>query len=817
MPDNSQESLTNWGVGHATPRLKRVSMLTRLALALEHLSAAFWPLPVLLLFFFTLVFFDLLPRLPGWLHVAFLVSVLAACAGLAWRGLKHWRQPTYQEARRRLEVENDLRHRPLVNMDDRLASGRGNKVSETLWRQHRQKQLAALGQLRAPLPRPVLARFDPWAMRGLAILVFVVSLTFGYGDWRERVARAFQPQFGALDRASLKFDAWISPPAYTALPPIFLTAEEQETVEVVEGSSLLAQVQGAEKAELLVDERVISFERFAQSALKVEQILTSANTLGVEADGESIGNWAVSMIADMSPTAVFTAPPRKSERLSLRIDYEARDDFGLESLTAEINRIVGAGNSPLELEIFLPRTGAQEAAGASFHDLTAHPWAGLAVEVRLVARDALGQEGTNDPARIVLPERFFEHPVARAIIELRKQLTIEPDKRAPVASRLEELAARPEHYRHDTLVALALYVAAGRLIRDTGMNSVPEVQEILWDTALRIEEGELGIAERDLRQIQEALLEALAQGADDSEIERLMDELQQALENFLQALAEQMMSQAQQGGPPPDLGQDGQLIDSDQLREMIEKARELAKSGARDAAQELLAQLQNILENLRAQPLAEGMEGEFNDAHRLMSQMEDMLNQQQDLLDRSFERSQRTSPSEGESDQPSPENQLDAQEQEALRKQLGEMMRQLGDMLGDIPQSLGRAEQDMRSARDALNRNRPGQAVQPQARSLDQLQQGMRSMAESFLQMFDNLQERGSGNLANRPGRGSGPDPLGRESGMGRKEATQGVDIPDEAELQRSREILDELRRRRGERFRPPVEIDYIDRLLRRF
>ncbi len=231
----------------------------------------------------------------------------------------------------------------------------------------------------------------------------------------------------------------------------------------------------------------------------------------------------------------------------------------------------------------------------------------------------------------------------------------------------------------------------------------------------------------------------------------------------------------------------------------------------------MLAQLQNILENLRAQPFAEGMDGEFNDAHRMMGQMEDMLSQQQDLLDRSFERSKRTSPGEGEQGQVGQDNRMDAESQEDLRKQLGELMRQLGEMLGDIPQSLGRAEQEMRSARDALNRNSPGQAVQPQARSLDQLQQGMRSMAESFLQMFDNLQERGSGNLANRPGQGSGPDPLGRETGMGRREATQGVEIPDQGELQRSREILDELRRRRGERFRPQIEIDYIDRLLRRF
>ena len=43
------------------------------------------------------------------------------------------------------------------------------------------------------------------------------------------------------------------------------------------------------------------------------------------------------------------------------------------------------------------------------------------------------------------------------------------------------------------------------------------------------------------------------------------------------------------------------------------------------------------------------------------------------------------------------------------------------------------------------------------------------------------------------------------------------VKIPDENILQKSRQILDELRRRAGERSRPSIELDYIDRLLKRF
>ncbi|MGE3782448.1 MAG: DUF4175 family protein, partial [Alphaproteobacteria bacterium] len=60
-------------------------------------------------------------------------------------------------------------------------------------------------------------------------------------------------------------------------------------------------------------------------------------------------------------------------------------------------------------------------------------------------------------------------------------------------------------------------------------------------------------------------------------------------------------------------------------------------------------------------------------------------------------------------------------------------------------------------------------------------------------------------------------DPLGRPVSNSGTYDRGDVKIPDENILQKSRRILDELRRRAGERTRPEIELDYIDRLLRRF
>ena len=61
-------------------------------------------------------------------------------------------------------------------------------------------------------------------------------------------------------------------------------------------------------------------------------------------------------------------------------------------------------------------------------------------------------------------------------------------------------------------------------------------------------------------------------------------------------------------------------------------------------------------------------------------------------------------------------------------------------------------------------------------------------------------------------------DPFGRQLEEGNSgTATGDVKIPGAKELKRAREILDELRRRAGDLWRPDLELEYIERLLKRF
>ncbi len=806
----------------STPQPRRLSALVglaRVALVWERVWPAVWPAVGIAGLFISLALFDVLPVLPGWLHSLALAAFGVAVAATLVLAVRRLRWPSRQQARRRLEQDSGLSHRPLTMLEDAPATGTGDEESMRLWALHRDRVRAQIARLRLRLPRAGLAGVDPMALRAALGLVLVIALVAGRGDWSDRLGRALLPEiavFAATPPASL--DIWINPPTYTGLPPVFLgvDASQQESLTIATGSTVLAQVQGGRGIPaLLIGESQTDFSNVAADAYKVSTEVTSGDRLAVVQNEATLAEWPLILLPDNAPSIEFLAPPARSERAALRLDYSAQDDYGLASVIARIQRLDDASVAPLDIELALPGTDLKQADGTSYNDLTPHPWAGLAVTIQLVAEDGIGQSGTSEAVRTVLPERIFNHPTARALVELRKQLTLNPKGRLPVARALSDIYAQPSHYFDDVVVALALRSAERRLIYDATPEAVAQVQQLLWDTALRIEEGDLAIAERDLREVQKALMEALARGAEDAEIERLMDELQQALDRFLEALAEQMRDQLAAGAEPQPLSPDTQILPSDELQRMIEQAREMARSGARDAARDMLSRLQNMLENLRASPFSPSLDDNGRNAFQMLQDMESLMRDQQELLDRSYQRSLKRGPGDENRPSDSQQNGDDAQAQDRLRRQLGEMMRRLGGALGEIPRPLGRAEQSMRDARDALQGGRAGDAVPPQTRAMDQLQQGLQSMAEQFMEQMGQAAERNSGQLGVRPG--TGQDPLGRRPGSSGIEALEGVEIPDRMELRRAREILDELRRRRGDRGRPTLELDYIDRLLRQF
>ena len=143
---------------------------------------------------------------------------------------------------------------------------------------------------------------------------------------------------------------------------------------------------------------------------------------------------------------------------------------------------------------------AKDIKRVSFEDLTSSPWAGLSVQIQLTATDAAGRVGASDPVDFILPERAFFNPLARALIEERKKLLLMPDDettRNETANVMAGLAvSRLADFHGDFVILMALRAGAVRLILDRSLAATQSVISLLWQTAVRIEDGSKGLAEQ---------------------------------------------------------------------------------------------------------------------------------------------------------------------------------------------------------------------------------------------------------------------------------------------------------------------------------
>lgn len=780
----------------------------RAVLLWEELWPALWPPLGLLGLYAALALFGVTAVMPFWLHLVVLAALVTALLWSGWRGLRRLHLPDRRAAMRRIEASSGLPHQPFAALEDRLAVGTEDPGAARLWVLHREQALAALARLRAPWPRPGMARRDPLALRHALLLVLIVALVAAGPDWRARLGDALRLDWPEAAAMPVRLEGWITPPGYTGVAPVYLVAETTATepVSVPAGSVLTLRLHGGSSPPHLRREgsggrTELPFARAEAGNFALDHELAENQHVEVVQDGRVLAAWQVVALADAPPVVGFSAPPRTTETLALQLPFAASDDYGVAAVRLEMRRREGADGVE-SLALGLPQAGAREVETIAYRDLTAHRWAGLPVTLVLVAEDGIGQRGSGAPLQMVLPERRFSHPVAQAIIATRKRLA-ETGATESAARALRALIRRPEAYDGDVVVHLGLHIASQRLLA-LGRQPVPgEMFALLWDLALRLEEdGLLALAQQELRQAQEALQQALAQGAKPAEIDRLMAEVERALAGFMSALAEQAMREALKNGlPPPD--PNATVVSRDQIQDLLERAQELMRMGEQAAAQQLLAQLQHMLENIRMGLRPTPADSAEQAMRNALQELSEIMGEQQKLTDQTV-RGQR------QSDQAANSN--GARLQEGVRRDLGEVMRRLGEEAGGIPNALGGAERAMHGARDALAENQMGHALSLQQKALDQLQAGAQEIVGQL-----RARQRARNGIGRFGPPEEGRDPLGRPLPTSGPDYGERNQVPDEIDAQRARRILEELQRRAADRRRPAEELDYIERLLRRF
>jgi uncharacterized protein (TIGR02302 family) len=652
---------------------------------------------------------------------------------------------------------------------------------------------------------------------------------------------------------NFRLDAWVSPPTYTLKPPVILPGirpgEVQQAmpgaIAVPAGSVLVVRASGNVNLDVAVSGGLAPTNLNASPQLPpgaeerrfVIKESGAANVRGVV--GHDIA-WAFNAVPDRAPTIELTKDPEPQARGALQVTYKVDDDYGVVDAHAKFELkppSTAAKEAPRPLygppdtALLLAQQRMRSGVSQTIKDFSDHPWAGADVTMTLVARDEAGNEGHSQPFELRLPQRMFVKPLAKALIEQRRVLALNADARDRVSIALDALTIAPERFIPESAVFLGLRAIYWNLAQAKSDDDLREVVARLWSMATQIEDGNVSDAELALRQAQEALREALERGASDEEIKRLTEQLRAALDKFLQALAEEIRKHpemARRADP------NGHYLRSQDLKNMIDRLEQMARSGSKDAAKQLLDQLQQMLENLQMARPGQGMDGDMDDD--MMSMLDDlgkMLRDQQQLRDRTFkqgqdQRRQQRGQRGQQGDQGDQDKQMGdlRQNQQALRDQLKKLLEEMkrrglnpgqqGDQGNDLDE-LGRAGDAMGEAEGALGEGNADSAVDAQGRAIESMRRGAQALAQA-------LQQQG---FAFGPGPGGQPgrgqqranqetDPLGRPMRHnGRDYGDESVKVPGEIDVQRARRILEELRRRFADPMRPQLELDYIERLLK--
>ncbi len=853
----------------ALRRLAVPLALTRAGMVAERLTRAFWPFATVVLIAVAAVAFNIHESIRAealWLGGA---VVLGICLWTFVRGAMRFAWPARDEALERLD--DTLPGRPIAALADTQAIGSGDTASEAVWRAHVARMADRAAKAHAVEPDLNLATRDPFALRYVALTAFVIALLFG-SLWRvATVSDAVTLGPNAALASGPAWEGWVEPPVHTGMPTLYLNDISDGTLTVPANSRIAIRLYG-EIGALSVRESVSGNAAPEDPSAPVQEFdVTRNGTIGVEGTGGR--EWSVTVTPDLPPTIVASGELERTANGEMKQPFSAADDYGVMAGRAEIaldlenvDRRYGLAAEPepretlvldLPMTIRGDRTAFEEVL---IEDLSKHPWANLPVRLTLIAEDAAGQTGSAEPLEIPLPGRRFFDPVANAIIELRRDILWTRENLGRTTQLMRTVLYKPDDLRLGAGIYLQLRTALRRMedARDEGSftpEARDEMAEVLWTLAVAIEEGDLNSALERLRRAQERLSEAMKNGASKDEIDQLMQELADAMQDYMRQLAQQ----GPQGEQNQQSSENSQPLSTDELRRMMEEIQRLMEEGRMAEAQALLQQLMEMMENLR---VTQGQGGN-SPGQQSMEDLSETLRDQQELSDDAFrnlqdqfnpgQQGQQGQQGQGQGQQgqgqgQSQEGQGDQQgmgqgdqgqtrpgqgnggmdadslanRQEALRRELERQRGNLpgaGTEEGDAARdALDRAGRAMDNAEDALRDGDLGRAIDEQAEAMDALRDGIRNLGEA---LANESQERnGEQGQAFRDGeRSNDPrDPLGREPGSsGQRIGTDEHLLQGEDVYRRAQELLEEIRRRSGDQSRPDVERDYLERLLEQF
>jgi hypothetical protein len=420
-------------------------------------------------------------------------------AASLWPGIARLRWPAPAAIDRRIERASGLRHRPLAMLED--IPENDSDMAAAIWKLHQRRIAASLQGARAGGLALGAARHDPFAVRGLLLLLLLAAAIIAGPDRLSRVAGAL-----SLPRwpfAGPSVNAWITQPAYSGAPPLVLASGDHPMV--LAGSRLTLVVDGKDQPRAALGDQAIRFGGSAQDGFRADADLRQSGKLQVGPWWHRLASWNITVVQPEKPVVHLTQLLPAAPLLLLR--WNAQDRYGLVALNAAILPVGHPNALPETLSLALNSGNLQSAAGLAREDVSDSPYAGLQVQVVLSAANLAGVTAAAAPQTVRLPPPPLHDKTAAALADLRQRLALDPKARGP-GQALQTLAQAPP-----TQISAAADVQMAMLARQISEHEIsPEAAQQRMSTLGRqIEEGPDYEPAQALAAANQALEQALRQ------------------------------------------------------------------------------------------------------------------------------------------------------------------------------------------------------------------------------------------------------------------------------------------------------------------
>ncbi|MCK5746076.1 MAG: DUF4175 family protein, partial [Oricola sp.] len=309
--------------------------------------------------------------------------VVAAAFGLAalaslWP-LRSLRLPTAFDIDRRLERDNSLTHAPITTQDDHLSSGTSDDFASVLWREHQRRMAAGVEGVRGAQTRTDIPARDPYAFRAAAALLLVTAFAWSYGTSGGSIGDAFR-NHDVAEVIPPRIDAWVTPPAYTGMAPLFLTSEqnaEKSDFTVPAGSVAVVRIAGGSgnetvtwpEAQTPLGTKAEDGKTEPATSRRFEVTMENSGALAISGgSADELRNWSFTVSPDAAPTIAFAGDPVRAANGTMTLEYFAEDDYRVTKARGiiELADDKAEGAHPLyeapELPLALPRRSSKDGA-----------------------------------------------------------------------------------------------------------------------------------------------------------------------------------------------------------------------------------------------------------------------------------------------------------------------------------------------------------------------------------------------------------------------------------------------------------------------